>query len=434
MDGASTNEGHATRRYKSPSELALASSPTTTRKTAHITATSTTHTTYASPPPPTNRRQRNSPYLPTPTELALLSLYPAILAFGTLYAALSPETRGAPYSEGHVHFAQDPGLAPSYFARKDNWLNVLFVKRGWAWITVAFYVFVGTHPAFRQRGGDGVGWNVKRVSGALMRWGMVTAWWVFVTQWFFGPPIIDRGFRWTGGKCEVVETQVTKGEGSVGDVFTAAACRTAGGSWRGGHDISGHVFLLVLGSFFLLQEVGWTAARWARYLGEERSVVMHDGAVKGAQLEMERRDREEDTGRELTLLEALGHGGTLVAVVVVLCGWMLLMTAIYFHTWFEKVSNIRLSPRISSQLLTLTAHGALGCLCRPLPHVHSPALGSGVAGLHRTPWNLGVPVRIRLETADTSEKSNMSISQGHGFHVYLLSGALSLFGTVTLRA
>ncbi|KAK3302653.1 inositol phospholipid synthesis and fat-storage-inducing TM-domain-containing protein [Chaetomium strumarium] len=354
MDGTSTNEqAHSTtRRYKSPSELSRAASPPTTRKTAHITATSTTHTAYASPPPaPTTthnnrRRQRNSPHLPTPTELALLSLYPAILAFGTLYAALSPETRGAPYSEGgHVHFAQDPGLAPSYFARKDNWLNVLFVKRGWAWITGAFLVFVGTHPAFRIRvrggeGGDG-GWNMKRVGGALMRWGMVTAWWVFVTQWFFGPPIIDRGFRWTGGKCEVVETQVTKGEGSVGDIFTAAACRSAGGSWRGGHDISGHVFLLVLGSYFLVQEVGWVAARWARYLGEERSVVMHDGAVKGAQIEMERRDRqEEDDVRELTVLEALGHGGTLVAAVVVLCGWMLLMTAIYFHTWFEKLTGL----------------------------------------------------------------------------------------------
>ncbi|KAK4238969.1 pectate lyase superfamily protein-domain-containing protein [Achaetomium macrosporum] len=394
MDGTSTNETHSTtRRYKSPSELARASSPTTIRKSAHITATSTTHTTYASPPPATNRRRRNSPYLPTPTELALLSLYPAILAFGTLYAALSPETRSAPYSEGHVHFAQDPGLAPSYFARKDNWLNVLFVKRGWAWISGAFFVFLGTHPAFRGANG----WNLKRVGGAMIRWGLVTAWWVFVTQWFFGPAIIDRGFRWTGGKCEVLEAQVNKGEGSAGDVVTAAACRSAGGHWRGGHDISGHVFLLVLGSFFLVQEVGWVAARWARYLREERSVVMHDGAVKGAQIEVERRERqEEEDVRELTVLEALGHGGTLVAAVAVLCGWMLLMTAIYFHTWFEKLTGLLVAfaglyvtyilPRCVPALRGSTPH-ALDTMTAPTDGMAPVKVPANLPELVRTAFN-----------------------------------------------
>jgi hypothetical protein len=97
------------------------------------------------------------------------------------------------------------------------------------------------------------------------------------------------------------------------------------------------VFLLVLGSFFLMEEVGWVAVRWARYLREERCVVMPDGAVKGAGVEAEKREKQ-DEGVVLTVLDALGHGGTMVAVVVGLCGWMLLMTAIYFHTWFEKVS------------------------------------------------------------------------------------------------
>jgi len=40
------------------------------------------------------------------------------------------------------------------------------------------------------------------------------------------------------------------------------------------------------------------------------------------------------------MLEALGHGGKPAAVVVGLCGWMLLMTAIYFHTWFEKLTGL----------------------------------------------------------------------------------------------
>ncbi|KAK3295360.1 inositol phospholipid synthesis and fat-storage-inducing TM-domain-containing protein [Chaetomium fimeti] len=274
---------------------------------------------------------RNTPYLPTPSELALLALYPSILLFGALFSLLSPETRAAPYDAVRQAHVQDAALAPSYFARKDNVLNVAFVKRGWAWVTVAFAVFVVSHP-----GVGGLGARVR----AGVRWAVVTAWWVGVTQWCFGPPIIDRGFRWSGGRCEVVEEAVREG-GAVGvrEVLTAAACKASGGSWRGGHDISGHVFLLVLGSFFLLQEVGWVAVRWARYVGEERSVVMRDGAVKGAGVEAERTERQQE-GVVSTVLEALGHGGKLAAVVIGLCGWMLLMTAIYFHTWFEKLTGL----------------------------------------------------------------------------------------------
>ncbi|KAI1335702.1 Fat storage-inducing transmembrane protein [Xylariaceae sp. FL0016] len=160
---------------------------------------------------------------------------------------------------------------------------------------------------------------------------MVTGWWVLVTQWCFGAPIIDRGFRFTGGKCEVAEEAVFEGTADKGDVLTATACRAAGGRWSGGHDISGHVFLLVLGSFFLVQEVGWTM--WRARGREERSIVMGDGAVKGAGVEAAVAE-----GSEKSI--GLGIGGKFVGVVVALCGWMLLMTAIYFHTWFEKLTGL----------------------------------------------------------------------------------------------
>ncbi|KAM7193059.1 inositol phospholipid synthesis protein Scs3p [Naviculisporaceae sp. PSN 640] len=277
--------------------------------------------------------ERNTPYLPTPTEIALLSLYPILLIFGALFSSLSPETRSAPYDAlRHAH-AQDADLAPSYFARKNNLFNVLFVKRGWAWISVAFFVFLFTHPATRD--------SVRR-GRAVVRWGVVTVWWIFVTQWFFGPAIIDRGFRWSGGKCEVAEIKIGLGEASGKEVLTSTACKAAGGRWSGGHDISGHVFLLVLGSFFLVQEVGWVAARWSRYLREERSVVMNDGAIKGAGVEdlAKREGEQEKEGLGLGVLDALGRGGTLAAAVAGLSVWMLLMTAIYFHTWFEKLTGL----------------------------------------------------------------------------------------------
>ena len=294
-----------------------------TRTTARITATSTT-TTHRQKP------ARNAPYLPTPTELVLLAGYPALLAFGALFSLLSPETRAAPFDVlRHAHI---PAFAPSYFARKDNLLNILFVKRGWAWITVSFFVFVFTHPALASQ---------QRRARAAVRWGVVTTWWVFVTQWFFGPAIIDRGFRWSGGKCEVAVQAMEEGGGDVGDFVTSTACKAAGGRWSGGHDISGHVFLLVLGSFFLIQEVGWVTARWARYLEDERTVVMHDGAVKGAGTDVSHGQRRTSEPPVVDKIgDALGKGGKFVLGVVALSGWMLLMTAIYFHTWFEKVSPL----------------------------------------------------------------------------------------------
>lgn len=291
---------------------------------------------------------RTPPQLPTPAESLLLLVYPVLLLFGTVFSALSPETRAAAYdAAGQSHVQAE---APSYFARKNNLFNVLFVKRGWAWVTVAFFVFALTHP----RLGNGA-----RKLQAVARWAAVTAWWVLVTQWCFGPALIDRGFRFTGGKCEVAETAVFEGglEGSSkSDVFTAVACKASGGKWSGGHDISGHVFLLVLGSWFLLQEVGWVVARVASssssgkglfpFGREERCVVMHDGAVKGAGVEAYEKEEariQQQGGATVGSKFAIG--------VVGLCLWMLLMTAIYFHTWFEKVSLVVSSVHLYIYLL-----------------------------------------------------------------------------------
>ncbi|KAK4140924.1 inositol phospholipid synthesis and fat-storage-inducing TM-domain-containing protein [Dichotomopilus funicola] len=332
------------RRYKSPSQLARESSSPSPYQQPPSSTSSPGATTRTTPPTTlTQTPQRNTPYLPTPTELSLLLIYPSILLFGTLFSLLSPETRASPYDPIRQAHTQDAALVPSYFARKDNLLNVVFVKRGWAWVSVVVFVFWGTHPRLGSNtntsGREGRGKGLVR---GLMRYGLVTAWWVFVTQWFFGPAIIDRGFRWSGGRCEVVEEAVRVSGDAVSakEVFTAAACKASGGNWSGGHDISGHVFLLVLGSFFLVQEVGWVVGKWARAVREERCVVMGDGAVKGAAVTAERKGKQEEEGVVVSVVEALGLGGKLAAVVVALCGWMLLMTAIYFHTWFEKFTGL----------------------------------------------------------------------------------------------
>lgn len=281
------------------------------------------------------QRRRNPPFLPTPSETALLLAYPLLLAFGTLFSLLSPTVRNAPYDYTTQSHSQDAAASPSYFAQKSNVFNVYFVKQGWLWITAAFFLFLFTHPATETAH--------KRVRG-VVRWALVTGWWVLVTQWCFGPAIIDRGFRFTGGKCELADIKMEIGIASGKDIFTNAACRTAGGKWRGGHDISGHVFLLVLGSFFLVQEVGWVyLGYWkgaAVSIRDERSVVMSDGAVKGAAVEA---PLFSDSGKRRVAVSAwgaLGVGGKFAGAVVGVSWWMLLMTAIFFHTWFEKVCDV----------------------------------------------------------------------------------------------
>ncbi|KAH7037702.1 inositol phospholipid synthesis and fat-storage-inducing TM-domain-containing protein [Microdochium trichocladiopsis] len=315
----------------------------------------------SSPAPPARastpaRRRRNPPHLPTPTELLALGIYPVLLTFGTLFSVFNPEARGAPYDPyAQSHF---PGTAPSYFARKDNLLNVLFVKKGWAWFTGAFLVFLFTHPTYTSLASSAETALQRRLKAGV-RYALVTGWWILVTQWCFGPALIDRGFRYTGGKCEVAQLAVHAGEADTGDALTAVACKAAGGRWSGGHDISGHVFLLMLGSWFLVQEVGWVilrasgsapaaaggSARTTAGNGlEERTVVMADGAVKGASVEAAAVDGHLSSAKEGQQPHHAGHvglglGGKFAAAIVVLSYWMLLMTAIYFHTWFEKVTG-----------------------------------------------------------------------------------------------
>lgn len=140
-----------------------------------------------------------------------------------------------------------------------------------------------------------------------------------------------------------------------------------------------------------MQEVGWTVMRWKerrRGDGEERSVVAPDGSVQGAEVEAEGLlgARAEVEG------DVLGIGGKFVLATVGLSLWMILMTAIYFHTWFEKVSLT--SVHLETPLLVLgvadltvvywPSHGFPGFIyC-----LHSPEMGSGVEMGSRTAWRL----------------------------------------------
>ncbi|CAF9903823.1 MAG: hypothetical protein ALECFALPRED_002996 [Alectoria fallacina] len=275
----------------------------------------------------TNQQQRDSysflaSLLPTPLETLLLATYPSTLLLGSLFSFLDPSARHAPYNP--ITQSHPPSEAPSYFARKSNLFNVLFVKIAWFWVTLAFFLFLILHSSTGPS--RGLVLTPRRLRGTL-RWGLITLWWGAVTQWFFGPGLVDRGFKITGGACQLASAM--EGTGGTKEFVTGQACKAVGGQWRGGHDISGHVFILVLGSLFLALEV-LPALVGAKGLREERMVVGRDGNVGRAERESVEDGEEEEAGWKT------GTGAPLV--VAGLSWWMLLMTAAYFHTWFEKAS------------------------------------------------------------------------------------------------
>ena len=305
-----------------------------------------------------------SSLLPAPHELLLLSIFPFLLVLGSLFSLLSNPARYAPYNP--TSQSHPPELAPSYFALKRNILNTYFVKFAWFWVSVAFWLWWllsenslrgGSNDgveveARKQRDEDEEAWQLtpQRLRSAL-RWAITTSYWFFVTQWFFGPSVIDRAFKITGGACErVLSSSSDSASGnpflkrgamdlSMGDAarevkyaLSAGACKAIGGQWKGGYDISGHVFILVLGVGFLGYEV------WGG--GRNRDIVDGRRDFDGI-LSDEKRESDDDEGKVKIRRGEMKRRRISTAmyppmIVVGLSLWMLLMTAVYFHTWFEK--------------------------------------------------------------------------------------------------
>ncbi|EEH44196.1 uncharacterized protein PADG_00485 [Paracoccidioides brasiliensis Pb18] len=246
-----------------------------------------------------------------------LTLYPLTLLLGSLYSLISPTAKPSANLSSLSTHAPDADIDPvNYFAQKKNIFNVYFVKIGWVWTTLAFIGLLLTQPSFTSRCLS-PNTRLRRVGQAIFRYALVTTSWWLTTQWFFGPGIIDRSFIATGGRCEAPIPSSADPISELAVVLTATACKASGGAWTGGHDVSGHVFMLVLASAFLLIEL------------QGRSSA---GEVDGS------KDKYQGTVEEFPYAERWGR--YFVLAVASLSWWMLLMTAMWFHTWLEKVTGL----------------------------------------------------------------------------------------------
>ena len=147
------------------------------------------------------------------------------------------------------------------------------------------------------------------------------------------------------------------GDSRVATIAKGALCKAAGGKWHGGHDASGHVFLLVLGSGFLLMELIYEVLQSRALLGgrDERTIISRrrDGGLVVMSVEEEKLQVNKvlagETSKPDVQESAIGPsvlGVRVVLLIAVLAWWMLLMTASYFHTWFEKASLVAYSESV----------------------------------------------------------------------------------------
>ena len=325
----------------------------------------------STPTPKTQPPHASSYQLP----LIALLIYPITLLIGSLYSSISPTARApdhahpaplAPSIATDINFSSPPESPVNYFARKDNIFNVYFVKIGWLWLTLAFASLLISQPTYRQ-----TATSSRRITQAIARYTLATTAWYLMTQWFFGPPVIDRSFVITGGGCERVVSgvagaaQAATGAGEVAaleTVFTAAACKAAGGKWAGGHDVSGHVFMLVVVTGVLCCEGVGVAGS---FLGRALSLsVSEEGNEK------------DNEGGEKGRVWALRF----VVAVAGLGWWMLFMTAIWFHTWLEKVCLCLLFLTKSHGGADLSVVWIDDCIGFALWHLLSAEKVAGVEG------------------------------------------------------
>ncbi|KAJ2500251.1 hypothetical protein GGH96_002847 [Coemansia sp. RSA 1972] len=140
-----------------------------------------------------------------------------------------------------AHNSSIASAAP-WWAAKRSVLNTHGAKVAWGWTSALFAAAAAVRAPARA----------PSATAAALRYVLATLYWVAMARWFFGPPLFDRVFVRTGGSC--LPTAPDAAAMTSASVASLQACRAAGGRWAGGHDVSGHCFLLMHSALFLAEE------------------------------------------------------------------------------------------------------------------------------------------------------------------------------------
>lgn len=221
--------------------------------------------------------------------------------------------------------ALNAGLLPTslpYFADKRNFLNQLFVKKAWAWTTGLWLTFVVAQAVSVPVGTKAGSIIVEAGKQAVVlshirRWVIATTYWYYLTQatWFLGvgtgPSLAHRLLLQTGAQCVPSPHTIVEG---------AQVCIGAKGEyWTGGHDVSGHVFLLMHAILFLYSTISPVLPSLFTLFSTNSPSSFSSNR------------QTPPTLVKASCWAILGLGAV--------WWWMLLMTSLYFHSPAEKVTG-----------------------------------------------------------------------------------------------
>lgn len=264
------------------------------------------------------RRHRQTPYI-----VPFLTLLLLTATLGTLLSLRTSSTLTSFRSRLPASSLSTTSLLPKsipYFADKRNVLNQVFVKQAWAWTTAVWATFVlasflpgATAPRRTQ----------AVLTAHVRRYVLATLYWWYLTQstWFFGvgPSLSHRVLLYSGAEC--VPSALSSDGGGMSAFVEGGKCDGRKGDyWRGGHDVSGHTFLLVHASLFLWETIAPSLP------------TLFPSFFPHSPRATPRPTRQPNPILQLATLPALA--------LILLWWWMLLMTSLFFHTPAEKVSGM----------------------------------------------------------------------------------------------
>ncbi|EIN11278.1 hypothetical protein PUNSTDRAFT_62199 [Punctularia strigosozonata HHB-11173 SS5] len=242
----------------------------------------------------------------------------SIVVLGTAYSV--QHNTYLDTSNPHITSLPHPLHASHYFASKSNPLNVYFIKKAWGWTSLAFLALFFTLPPSE----GSIVTARSKARGRLLKWLVETAVWGAFVGWFFGPALLERLIAASGGECVVVlptgyvlqlPVEACLQSSAISpathpSLFAASLMVPEVETWkarprlRRGHDVSGHVFLLTMGSLFLVDQIRMSLATKGRWSQAHKYAVSFAAVVLGLSL------------------------------------FAVYTTSIYFHTPLEKISGL----------------------------------------------------------------------------------------------
>jgi len=149
----------------------------------------------------------------------------------------------------HKYYYENKEKTFGVYTKKKSFVNQYFAKLAWAWTTLGIFVF------FIFSGKSG-----KSKIYSIIRYFIASLYWFILCSWAFGPSVFNR-IQLQYGQCAVPKKP--KGSNVYINTFvtaTSMSCsRVHKGRWIG-FDVSGHVFLLIHASLFLIEEI-WPVFR-----------------------------------------------------------------------------------------------------------------------------------------------------------------------------